>query len=110
MLAQEIIRRKSRAQRLDAAEIQSFVRGLETDPQDRAIVKTIVDLAQNLQLATVAEGVETLEQANWLWRHGCDVLQGFLFSRPLPATEMAAYLRDLPQSRAMCPLGERAPM
>jgi EAL domain-containing protein (putative c-di-GMP-specific phosphodiesterase class I) len=54
--------------------------------------------------------VETLEQANWLWRHGCDVLQGFLFSRPLPATEMAAYLRDLPQSRAMCPLGERAPM
>lgn len=89
---------------------RSFISHIGLDTNSELIVAALLGLSHNLQLGVVAEGVETLEQANWLWRHGCDVLQGFLFSRPLPATEMAAYLRDLPQSRAMCPLGERAPM
>lgn len=89
---------------------RSFISKIGLDPHSEVIVAALLSLSQNFGVGVVAEGVETLEQANWLWRHGCDVLQGFLFSRPLPATEMAAYLRDLPQSRAMCPLGERAPM
>ena len=78
---------------LDVLKIdQSFVRGLETDPQDRAIVKTIVDLAQNLQLATVAEGVETAAQADVLRAFGVHELQGYLFAKPLPALEFEDWL------------------
>ena len=78
---------------LDVLKIdQSFVRGLETDPQDRAIVKTIVDLAENLQLATVAEGVETQAQADVLRAFGVHELQGFLFAKPMPVAEFEPWL------------------
>ncbi len=78
---------------LDVLKIdQSFVRGLERDPQDRAIVKTIVDLAENLQLATVAEGVETQLQADVLRAFGVHELQGFLFAKPLPVAEFEPWL------------------
>ena len=79
---------------LDTLKIdQSFVRGLEHDPQDKAIVKTIVDLANNLQLATVAEGVETEAQAQVLRQLGVYELQGFLFAKPLPAQEFVHWLQ-----------------
>mgnify|MGYP000066485973 CR=1 FL=1 len=71
-------------------------------------VAALLGLSHNLQLGVVAEGVETLEQANWLWQHGCDVLQGFLFSRPLPAQDMALYLHSMPHTSALCPLPEAA--
>ena len=78
---------------LDVLKIdQSFVRGLEHDPQDRAIVKTIVDLAENLQLATVAEGVETQPQADVLRSFGVHELQGFLFAKPMPVAEFEPWL------------------
>lgn len=72
---------------------QSFVRGLENDPQDRAIVKTIVDLAGNLHLGTVAEGVETEAQAALLRAFGVDELQGYLFAQPMPALEFEDWLQ-----------------
>lgn len=82
---------------LDVLKIdQSFVRGLESDVQDRAIVKTIVDLAQNLGLRTVAEGVETCAQATLLLRMGVDELQGFLFAKPMPVDAFEAWMNTHP--------------
>ncbi|TXH90565.1 MAG: EAL domain-containing protein [Rhodoferax sp.] len=79
---------------LDILKIdQSFVRGLENDPQDKAIVKTIVDLAGNLRLGTVAEGVETEAQAQVLRQFGVDELQGYLFAKPMPAQEFEDWLQ-----------------
>ncbi|ARU61104.1 hypothetical protein CBW65_08525 [Tumebacillus avium] len=72
---------------------QSFVRGLVGDPYHAAIVTTVIHLAQNLRLKVVAEGVETEEQFRYLRDHRCDELQGFLFSRPVPAEEFEELLR-----------------
>jgi diguanylate cyclase (GGDEF)-like protein/PAS domain S-box-containing protein len=66
---------------------RSFVMDVLTDPNDAAIAKTIVALAQSLGLAVVAEGVETEEQREFLARIGCHAYQGFLFSRPVPLEE-----------------------
>jgi EAL domain-containing protein (putative c-di-GMP-specific phosphodiesterase class I) len=74
---------------LDQLKIdQSFVRDLLINPNDAAIARTIVTLAQSLDLAVIAEGVETEEQRAMLESFGCHVWQGFLFSRPVPADEM----------------------
>jgi EAL domain-containing protein (putative c-di-GMP-specific phosphodiesterase class I) len=63
---------------------RSFVEDIITDPNDAAIAKTIVAMAQCLGLSVIAEGVETKEQQNLLLGIGCRVYQGYLFSRPLP--------------------------
>lgn len=74
---------------LDQLKIdQSFVRDLLTNPNDAAIARTIVTLAQSLDLAVIAEGVETEAQRAMLESFGCHVWQGYLFSRPVPADEM----------------------
>ncbi len=73
---------------------QSFVKGVETDRQNHAIVKTIVDLANNLQLFTVAEGVETQAQAEVLRSLGVHELQGYHFAYPMPADAFEAWLAD----------------
>ncbi len=63
---------------------RSFVRDMPHDPNDTAIVEAILAVAQHLKLRVVAEGVETQAQADFLVASRCDVLQGFLFSRPQP--------------------------
>jgi diguanylate cyclase (GGDEF)-like protein len=73
---------------------QAFVRELSEQSEDAAIVRTIIALCQNLRLSVIAEGVETEEQACFLRQTGCDEMQGYYFSRPLPADEMANLLRS----------------
>jgi len=71
---------------------QSFVRDLGSGEEHGAIVRAIVSLARNLGLKTVAEGVETAEQLEFLRSFGCDQFQGFHFSRPVPAAEFTALI------------------
>ncbi|MGC9258533.1 MAG: putative bifunctional diguanylate cyclase/phosphodiesterase [Phycisphaerae bacterium] len=71
---------------------RSFVRDMMDDPKDLAVVDTIVDLADNLQLRTVAEGVEKMEQVTLLKLLGCHSMQGYHFSPPVPAEQFAAFL------------------
>jgi len=72
---------------------RSFVRGLADEEADSAaIVHAIIQLAHNLKLLTVAEGVETVEQLNFLRDHDCDEVQGYYLGRPLPADQFAAML------------------
>ncbi len=68
---------------------QSFVRDMLTDADGAAIVKSIIQLGHNLQLTVIAEGVETEAQLAFLEQSGCDEVQGYLFSRPLPAEQIA---------------------
>jgi len=73
---------------------QSFVRDLLSDPNDAAIVRTIIALAASLGLDVIAEGVETQEQRDWLARAGCGVYQGYFFSKPLPGLRLAQLLQS----------------
>ena len=69
---------------LDTLKIdQLFIANMLDSPRDAAIVSTILELGRNLGLEVVAEGVETLEQREWLLEHGCEIMQGFLVSKPL---------------------------
>ncbi|MEL7210288.1 MAG: EAL domain-containing protein, partial [Actinomycetota bacterium] len=70
----------------------SFVDGLGPDPEDTAIVAAIVSITHSLGMEAVAEGVETIEQVAELKALGCDVAQGYLFSHPVPAAELAPFL------------------
>jgi diguanylate cyclase (GGDEF)-like protein/PAS domain S-box-containing protein len=82
---------------LDALKIdRAFIAGMTMSAEAMAIVSTIVNLTKALGIFVVAEGVETEEQASRLHALGCDEAQGYLFSRPLPADEVAALLAKLP--------------
>lgn len=72
---------------------QSFVRNLATDEDDASIVQSVIQLGNSLRLKTIAEGVETAEQTEYLRRNGCNEVQGYLYSRPLPADEMTGFLK-----------------
>jgi diguanylate cyclase (GGDEF)-like protein len=72
---------------------RSFVCDMAVDSNDCAIVNAIIAMARSLDIGVVAEGVESVQQAHELTKHGDIELQGFLFSRPLPADEMTALLR-----------------
>lgn|GEM_PF-615392 len=72
---------------------QSFVRELATSPDDQAIMRAVIAMAHGLRLRVLAEGVETRGQFAILARHGCDEMQGYLFSRPLTASAAAALLQ-----------------
>jgi EAL domain-containing protein (putative c-di-GMP-specific phosphodiesterase class I) len=89
---------------IDCVKIDaSFIRGIPVDASDVAITETILAMAGSLGLKVVAEGVETHDQVRFLERRGCDEMQGYYFSKPLPAEELTAYLEEqgtaLEQSR-----------
>ncbi len=67
---------------------KSFIDGVASDRRDQAIVRATIVMAHGLDMKTIAEGVETEEQLSFLQKHGCDEIQGYLFSRPLPADEI----------------------
>lgn len=82
--------------RLPASELKidrGFVRDLAHDTEDAAIVSAIVALGQTLNLRIVAEGVETVEQQDFLTRLGCDSLQGYLLGRPMTAESLSAAMK-----------------
>jgi diguanylate cyclase (GGDEF)-like protein/PAS domain S-box-containing protein len=72
----------------------SFVREVTVDPESAAIARSIIAMGHNLNLRVIAEGVETAGQLAYLRSHGCDEIQGYFFSRPLPADEFEALLRE----------------
>jgi len=73
---------------------QSFVRNLENSPQDRAIAKTIIELGRGLGLKVLAEGVETKAQREFIYQSGCELMQGYLFSKPVSAQEARILLKN----------------
>jgi diguanylate cyclase (GGDEF)-like protein/PAS domain S-box-containing protein len=73
---------------------RSFIRDVATNAEDRAITKAIIAMGKTLNLTVVAEGVETMEQETFLHEHACTEMQGYYFSRPIPAAEFAALLKE----------------
>jgi len=73
---------------------QSFVRDINIDPEDRAIVGAIINMARSLGLHTIAEGVETIGQLEYLREQGCDEVQGYYYSKPLNADAFEAMCRN----------------
>jgi EAL domain-containing protein (putative c-di-GMP-specific phosphodiesterase class I) len=84
---------------------RSFVQGLPGDNDDATLTQAIIAMAHSLRLKTVAEGVETREQLEFLRRHDCDEIQGYYFSRPLPIEALVETLRH---HRARPPVMEAA--
>lgn len=73
---------------------RSFVQSVPIDPKDCALVNAIITMGHGLGLTVVAEGVETDAQLDFLQTHGCDLVQGYLISRPLPATECERFVLE----------------
>ena len=72
---------------------QSFIRDIATDADDRAIISAVTAMAHSMNIRVLAEGVETEEQMTFLDATRCDEIQGFLFSRPLPADAFSALMQ-----------------
>jgi diguanylate cyclase (GGDEF)-like protein/PAS domain S-box-containing protein len=90
---------------------QSFVRDIDSDAHDRAVVQLIIQVAHAMKLQTIAEGVETEAQHRFLRREGCDMMQGYRFCRPVEAAALQAWAealraRDVPADDAGEDAGE----
>jgi EAL domain-containing protein (putative c-di-GMP-specific phosphodiesterase class I) len=89
---------------IDALKLdRSFVTGLPGDADDASIARAVIGMAHSLELKVIAEGVETEAQRAFLAENDCDYMQGYLFSRPLPAAECVRFL-----SRAAASLARAA--
>ena len=85
---------------LDALKIdRSFVREVTFSVDDAAITTAIIAMAHALGLEVVAEGIETEAQRQVLMEQGCDAMQGYLFSRPVPADQLGPFLATRPPTR-----------
>jgi diguanylate cyclase len=79
---------------LDTLKIdRSFIKDAPGDAGDAALTTAIIGMAHSLNLSVVAEGVELQAQFDFLREHGCDVIQGYLVSRPIPPEEMLEFIR-----------------
>ena len=74
---------------------QSFVRDISEDPEDKAIVSAIINMASSLGMQTIAEGVETAAQLAYLRLQGCDEVQGYYFSKPLAVAQFEMFVREI---------------
>lgn len=72
---------------------RSFVKDVTLDPNDAAIAQSIISLAHNMSLRVIAEGVEEVEQAEWLIHRHCDMVQGFYYARPMSAAQLSSHLQ-----------------
>ena len=70
------------------------MRDINKDPEDRAIVSAIISMSRSLNLQTIAEGVETVEQMELLREQGCDEYQGYYFSKPLSVEDFESFITD----------------
>ena len=85
---------------IDALKLdRSFMSGVPDDEQACAVAGAVVKLGQSLGLSVVAEGVEHLEQAQWLHQLGCDELQGFYFGKPMLSGDFSAWLDERQAAR-----------
>lgn len=75
---------------------QSFIQNLMTNLNDEAIARSVVSLGHNLGLSVIAEGVETVEQKNFLAQIGCDAYQGYYFGRPVITADLGLVMDNLP--------------
>lgn len=73
---------------------RSFIKEIPFDNDDKALTKAIITMGKTLGMTVVAEGVETVEQLEFLHEHGCDQIQGFFFQKPLPASEFDQWYRS----------------
>jgi len=73
---------------------KSFVRDIMIDKQDKALIKGIISIGQSLEIPTLAEGVEELEQAQMLKRYGCDLFQGYYFGRPMKVADLKTFMES----------------
>jgi sensor c-di-GMP phosphodiesterase-like protein len=91
---------------LDELKIdRSFIQEITNDHSDVVITETIISMAKNFGYTVIAEGVETVEQKEILIDKGCRYFQGFLFSKPLPPSDIPEYLKQLtPSSDADSPV------
>ena len=72
---------------------RSFIKAMDKDRRRAELVRTAVQLGRNLDMGVIAEGVETSEELELLNRMGCDLIQGYIFSKPLPADQIEDLLR-----------------
>ena len=73
---------------------QAFIRNLPDDDEDSAITKAVIALSKSLNLKVIAEGVETKEQKDFIVENGCENIQGYYYSKPVPEDEMKIILLD----------------
>ncbi len=80
---------------LDKIKIdRGFIRNIATQENARNIVKTVIDLCRNLKFECVVEGVETAEQAEIIGLLGCSTMQGYFFAKPMPKSEVEAFIAN----------------